>query len=1206
MSTIDIKKSLPPELRNQEYWQGMSDAFSSELEFLRTLIEEKQYHYDIYRLEEEAIYNESNSKLIELISAYGGYLNISLNDTPEYIRQQIELFKFFITNKSRYPFYNFAYKMTAHNGDTFIYFWNGKKMIRAIDDFSIDLQNKIDTDTLHIPMNVYGVKNYDVFVVGDNLLDVEPPLFLDSTIPWYLDQSYSRITTKHTSCEIIAGSYDRKIIENSKYNIFENEFDLIESTKYTRNNISSDYLTSYISEDIFADVTRELHSFADTTSLLTIVEKEITITKALDKNNVLQYIDSNIPLQLIEYNEIRGLVKQSTMDEGGTTKYIKIYRKSLLGNDEYIGQVSINTTTNEFIISSEYLSGFNLLCLRVEDSSISYGPLLISGSYYGDYYDNIYVSMFDIKGTKTQLSSYYTRNCFKAGITLFKRNNEFISYGEIRLVSNNALLNITQIKTIFPTSYINTFGTGLESTTNTPLDNRVTLIDISKTIMSYCFYNKEEKAIELINHTLSFMYDDNFLPFLYYTSRNTNDTLDRYIRSDAICYFLLSLLSFIEIFELSNYRDDYISQFSNIYNSLLLFQASSSPIINKLIHRGYGFYTNNTTFNSSYISTNFYFGDNYLFYVLTKKANSLFSDSSYDYSTIETQLEAMYDTPNLSYFLYKETDNTPSSSSPNELELMYQMLYCLESAQYTKAENIKTILDASYTSNYFTFNGGAISNEISLLSTFVFYHLDNETYLSYLYGILKNIKTRLSSSLYDSLILYPSYTINGLENNYGFQNIGSNISISMIADYIFTRGKVKIYLLSNDYTIQYDDSYVLGSSQENSLIEKDGNEYLMIPEYIQYLQSIISHYKKVTDVNHVGFQLNLICDSQGYYDVNDGGLDYTLPSIKTKCATNDDYNPNMLLITDIIGIMVGKGSLSIPSSSTGTPLSISAIDDFVLYSELDLEEKITIETETSSWNCIITQIPANTIKGEEVGIGSSSVSVYSGQSKFFPILKKSVQFKYISSGGFKYVNDRNNILEGRDQAGNIFATCDFDYVTGAYTLYTQATRIIEEENIAEYSLGTIELSHSLIYGELDVGSIVISYTIDNNVYKMIDIPDDITNLTGTFKAYSNTSQNPFAVTSATIDYVTRNIEITFASDSTNIVAKYNYIVTTNPDSGTTLYIDYGTEDNIAITEAALIDKNGDIAAYATFPPIVLGNNSNHISLHYFIYNGTFY
>jgi hypothetical protein len=1206
MSTIDIKKSLPPELRNQEYWQGISDAFSNELELLRNLIEEKEYHYDIYRLEEEAIYTESNSKLIELINAYGGYLDISLNNTPEYIRQQIELFKFFITNKARYPFYNFAYKMTAHNGDTFIYFWNGKKMIRAIDDFSIELQNKIDTNTLHIPINIYGVKNYDVFVVGDNLLDVEPVLYLDSTIPWYLDQSYSRITTKHTSCEIIAGSYDKKIIENSKYNIFENEFNLIESTKYTRNNISSSYLTNYIAEDIFADVNREFHTFTDTTLLLTTVEKEITITKALSKSNTLQYVDKDIPLQLVEYNEIRGIVKQSTMDEGGTTKHIKIYRKSLLGDDEYIGQVPINITTNEFVITSEYLSGFNLLCLRVEDDSTSYGPLLISGSYYGDYYDNIYISMYDITGIKTQLPAYYTRNCFKAGISLFKRNDNYISYGEIRLVSNNSLLNITQIKTIFPTSYINTFGTGLEATSNTPLDNRVTLIDISKTIMSYCFYNKEEEAIQLIEKTLSFMYDDNFLPFLYYTARNTNTTLDKYVRSDSICYFLMALLYFIEIFELSSYRSSYIEKFENIYNSLLLFQTSSSSTINKLIHRGYGFYTNTTTFNSSYISTNFYFGDNYLFYVITKKANTMFSNSSYDYITIGTQLETMYDTPNLRYYLYKETDNTPSVSSPNELELIYQMLYCLDSSQYAKAENIKTILDTSYNSNSFTFNSGAISNEVSLLATFVFYHLDNVTYLTYLYNILKNMKERLEASTYGSLILYPSYTISGYENGYGFQDISSNTSISMINDYIFTRGKVKIYLLSNEYSLQYDDSYILGSSEENSLIEKDGNEYLMIPEYIQYLQSIINHYKKVTDVNHIGFQLNLICDSQGYYDVNADGLDYTLPSIKTKCAVNSFYNPDMLLITDIIGVMIGKGSLSIPAYTSGTPLDITSIDDFVLYSELDLEEKIVVETETSSWNSILTQIPANTIKGEEVGIGSSSVSSYSGQTKFFPILKKSVQFKYVSSGGFRYVNDRNNVLEGKDQAGDIFATCDFDYATGSYTLYTEAVRIIEEESIASYSLGNSVLSYTLNYGEISVGSVIISYVIDNNIYKMIDIPDDITNLTGTFKSYDNTSQNPFGVLSAVIDYTTRDILVTFASDCTDIVAKYDYIVKTNPDSGTTIYIDYGTEDNIAITEAALIDKNGDIAAYATFPPIVLGNNSNHISLHYFIYNGTFY
>jgi len=1210
MPTIDIKKLLPDELKSQEFWEGISDAFSTELENLKVIIENKRKLYNIYALEDDAVYSNSNDELISLIKSYGGYLDISLNDTPEYIRQQIELFKFFIQNKSRYPFYNFAYKMASFEGDTFIYFWNGNKMVRAIDNFSLVLQSKIDSNTIDIPIYINSIKNYDMFVIGDNLLDVDPPLEVDSAIPWYLDQSYSRITTKHTACEVFAGSYDKKIIGNSRYNIFDSEFEKLENLKFSRNDISSDYLTSYISEDIFAEINREFHSFTDTTNILDIEEKEITITRALNVSNVSQYIDQFIPLQIAEYSEIKGIVKSSTLNENATTKHISIYRKNLLDDDSLIGTVSINSITREFTIPSTLLIDNGLLVLKVEDNSQSYGPPLVSGAYYGNYYSNITVIMYDISGTKTQLPAYYNTNCFVNGITLFKRNEEYVSYGEIRLISNNALLNITQIKTTFPTSFVNKLGTaGLDTTTDSPLDNKATLIDISNSILAYCYYHKEENAIELIDEVIKYMYSNDAIPFIFDIVRKNNFFFNNHIRVDAILFFLNALLSFIEIFSSSEKVKAYLALFENIYQFILSFRSSNSSVIDLLVNRGNGVYSDASTFDYSYTSDNYYFIDNYLLYLVTKRANTILNDTSYNYSTIAIQLDTYYDSVNKLFYQSKDLDNTPDTVNINSLDLIYGILYSLEKKEYTIAENIKETLDLNYLSllnntGFELYNGDNIAcHELSFLAIMSFYHLDSITYLENIYTAISSLMQYIDSNGYNQYLQYSYYSSIG-ENGLSLKE-NTTESISTLLSYIFSRGKVKTFLLSNEYSIQYDDSYIIGASEENSLIQYNNEEYLMTPEYMKFLSAIIKNYSKVTDVNHIGIQLNLLCDKQGYFN-NKENQDYSIPSIKTKCAVNSFYNENMIPITDVRGIMVGRGSHTIPNQSSGVPLNITALDDFVLYNELDLEEKFSIETDANTWNCVFSQVQGNSIKAEIVDTGSSSIYEYSGQTKFYPVIPRTAKFRYVSSGGYKIIEDRENILQGKNPDESIFATGIIDYTTGEYSIYTKSSKIIESEILASVSLGNAELNVNLIYGTLDVGNITISYDIDNYTYQMIDVPDDISNTTGTFKLYENTSNSPYGVISATITYATREIIITFANDTLNVDSKYSYTTFTYPDNGTTIYIDYSTEDNISITEAAIIGTDSNIIAYATFPPIVLGSNQNHISLQFMIYNGEFY
>lgn len=68
------------------------------------------------------------------------------------------------------------------------------------------------------------------------------------------------------------------------------------------------------------------------------------------------------------------------------------------------------------------------------------------------------------------------------------------------------------------------------------------------------------------------------------------------------------------------------------------------------------------------------------------------------------------------------------------------------------------------------------------------------------------------------------------------------------------------------------------------LTDDDGNDAYMLSKYLDYLNNGVEYNRKVTEVPHVGFQLNLITDLSGYYNNLSLDTTYTVPVLKMQNA----------------------------------------------------------------------------------------------------------------------------------------------------------------------------------------------------------------------------------------------------------------------------------------------------------------------------------
>lgn len=190
MSIIDLKKLLPKALQSEIFWADLMDTLKDELDLIKIeRFNNLLYYYDLNN-------NGDKELLKEVAIGYGYEIDNSLFDTLEYVQTDTESIGFRKRFKTTYLGYEYDYKSALYDGDVSILYFDGEKLIRAIDvqTFTI-LANLTD---FSLPSKFIGERNYFQFFTGDLAYD---SAFSYDEVGLQYDLSFNKISTKHIAVE---------------------------------------------------------------------------------------------------------------------------------------------------------------------------------------------------------------------------------------------------------------------------------------------------------------------------------------------------------------------------------------------------------------------------------------------------------------------------------------------------------------------------------------------------------------------------------------------------------------------------------------------------------------------------------------------------------------------------------------------------------------------------------------------------------------------------------------------------------------------------------------------------------------------------------------------------------------------------------------------------------------------------------------------
>ena len=236
-----------------------------------------------------------------------------------------------------------------------------------------------------------------------------------------------------------------------------------------------------------------------------------------------------------------------------------------------------------------------------------------------------------------------------------------------------------------------------------------------------------------------------------------------------------------------------------------------------------------------------------------------------------------------------------------------------------------------------------------------------------------------------------------------------------------------------------------------------------------------------------------------------------------------------------------------------------------------------------NWQCIFASIPSGTIDNEIIGYGDGVTNTFTGYTVYNQIALGSLIFTYVSSTTtYTATTDQFGNIEGDRVSGTI------NFTTGAFTLNTYERTLKRNEVIYEGATSEI-IGYTTGFPNIEAGTFYMYAYIGDTLYTITD--DGEGNLQGT------------GITTGTINYTTGEINATFngTTDSgQDVICKYYYRKYSTPDNLSTIYASYKTNQDIAFTEAGIKNDDGDIVAYATFPPTKFYSVLNHISFQFMI------
>jgi len=198
---LRTEKKIPPSIRGTVY-EAMVKAVSEELsDYRETVRKRKQSLWDAYSMDRE--------RLVQISKTLNAPFTVSLDETEEFVRQEILAIPFKIKYKGTATLYKSFFLATGRVGQIFIYYYQSASnaIIRSA-------KNPI-TDLLIIPPGETFLHESENDFSGfvENALTLDSNLKLDVAgggVLWTLDTNDSQITTNHIGLEFYIDRIIRK------------------------------------------------------------------------------------------------------------------------------------------------------------------------------------------------------------------------------------------------------------------------------------------------------------------------------------------------------------------------------------------------------------------------------------------------------------------------------------------------------------------------------------------------------------------------------------------------------------------------------------------------------------------------------------------------------------------------------------------------------------------------------------------------------------------------------------------------------------------------------------------------------------------------------------------------------------------------------------------------------------------------------------
>lgn len=188
-----LRKKLPPNMQTT-IWCDLMDAIEDEVDLAyNEKIINKKYTYDIEKMD--------YSRLLEISSLLRYPFDVSINNSVDFLRDEVKAIPFKIKNKGTVKLYKSFFPTIRREGGIFLYFYNGENLIRH----TINLLENVNSYVPNYPYIQHPKEDYSGNIVENSRLD--SGLFLDESPAWKLDSFSTKRITKHFALEIYLNQF---------------------------------------------------------------------------------------------------------------------------------------------------------------------------------------------------------------------------------------------------------------------------------------------------------------------------------------------------------------------------------------------------------------------------------------------------------------------------------------------------------------------------------------------------------------------------------------------------------------------------------------------------------------------------------------------------------------------------------------------------------------------------------------------------------------------------------------------------------------------------------------------------------------------------------------------------------------------------------------------------------------------------------------